>query len=256
MRFARTFSLTATAAVFLVLPIPVCQAMGLEIMVAPGYGSAGDKSPVVYKPTGLARMDDATVGSIWNGTTKPYGAGFSVDGALGYRALTFLSFGVAGGWRQSQASSSQVQAPLSNASRSGLQVGFYARGYVPLVGKLLGFDPWASVGAAYVYDKQSYNEAVAVAGLGDISMPVELSHHGVGIPLGLGIDYHLLPFLAVGPSFRYEPVIAVAGCMSTHPTQPNVIGASYCSNADARERIAGADSYGVWSLQLELRLAI
>jgi hypothetical protein len=37
---------------------------------------------------------------------------------------------------------------------------------------------------------------------------------------------------------------------------PNVIGASYCSTADSRERVTAADSYGIWSLQLELRLAL
>jgi hypothetical protein len=110
--------------------------MGLEVALGAGYGSAGDKSPVVYKPTGLVQMQPGTVGSIWDGTAKPYGAGFVLDGAIGYRALPFLSFGLTGGWRQSQVSSSEVQAPLSNASRSGLQVGFYARGYLPLVGRL------------------------------------------------------------------------------------------------------------------------
>lgn len=87
-------------------------------------------------------------------------------------------------------------------------------------------------------------------------MPVSLTHHGVGIPLGLGIDYRVLPFLAVGPTFRYEYVAAVAGCMSTSPTQPDLLGVSYCSNADSRERVTAAKNYGVWAVQLELRLAL
>ena len=256
MRFARFLSGAATTTAVLLTSIPMSAAMGLEVMVSPGYGSAGDKSPVVYKPTGVVQMDDATRGAILDGTAKPYGGGLGIDGSIGYRALSVLSFGLTGGWRQSSASSSQIQAPLSNASRSALQIGFYGRGYLPLVGTLTGLDPWASVGATYVYDKQTYDEAVTITGLGDVSLPVSLTHHGIGIPLSLGIDYHVLPFLAVGPSFRYEPVIAVAGCMSTNPTQPNVIGASYCSTDDSRKRVIGADSYGVWSLQLELRLAL
>jgi len=190
------------------------------------------------------------------GPNHPISFGRFEYGAVGYRALPFLSFGLAGGWRQSRVAASEVQAPLSNASRSGLQVGFYARGYLPLLGKLTGFDPWASVGASYVYDKQTYDEMVTVTGLGDVSMPVSLTHHAVGIPLAVGIDYHVLPFLAVGPSFRYEPVVAVAGCMSTSPTQQTVIGTSYCSTADSRERVTAAENYGVWSLQLEMRLAL
>jgi hypothetical protein len=121
---------------------------------------------------------------------------------------------------------------------------------------LSGFDPWVSAGATYVYDTQTYDQIVTVSGLGDVTMPISLAHHGIGIPLALGIDYRVLPFLAVGPFFRYEPVVAVAGCMSSNPTQPNVIGASYCSTADSRERVTGADNYGIWSLLLELRLAL
>jgi hypothetical protein len=112
------------------------------------------------------------------------------------------------------------------------------------------------VGATYVYDKQSFDQVITVDGLGDISMPITLTHHGVGIPLSIGVDYHVLPFLAVGPAFRYQPVIAVAGCMDTHPTQANLIGAGYCSTEDSKKRITSAESYGAWSLALELRLAL
>ncbi len=211
---------------------------------------------MLYKSTGLMQMDPGAVGAIWNGTAKPYGAGFVIGGSVGYRILPFLSFGLTGGWRQSAVKSSEVQAPLSNASRSGLDVGFYARGYLPLAGALTNLDPWASVGATYVYDKQSFDQMVTVNGLGETRMPMSLVHHGVGIPLAIGIDYRVMPFLAVGPAFRYQQVIAVAGCMETHPTQANLIGTSYCSNDDSRKRITAAESYGVWSLQLELRLAL
>jgi hypothetical protein len=233
-----------------------CAGSGLEVMVRPGYGSAGDKSPVLYEPTGLVQMAPGTVGSIWAGTVQPYGGGFVLDGAVGYRPLPFVSFGLTGGWRQSAVSSSGIQDQLTHISRSGLQVGIYGRGYLPLVGALTGLDPWASVGATYVYDKQSYDQPVTVTGLGTVSMPITLTHHGVGIPLGLGIDYRVLPFLAVGPAFQYEIVAAVAGCMNTNPTQANVIGVSQCSNADSRQRVTAAKSYGVWSAGLELRLAL
>lgn len=254
MVFAR-FLIVATATIAVTISSTPAHAVGLELIVSPGYGSAGDKSPVLYKPTGITQMQ-GDVGRIWDGTAKPYGAGFVIDGAVGYRALPFLSFGLTGGWRQSSVSSSKVEEPLSNASRSGLRAGFYGRGYLPLVGTLTGLDPWASVGVTYVYDKQTYNQAMTVAGLGDIVMPIHLTHHGVGIPLSLGVDYRILPFIAVGPSFRYEYVAGVAGCMSTHPTQANLGGASYCSTADSSTRITSAEGYGIWSVQLELRLAL
>jgi hypothetical protein len=230
--------------------------VGLEVVLRPGYGSAGDKSPVLYEPTGLVQMAPGSVGSIWAGTARPYGGGLVLDGAVGYRPLPFLSFGLTGGWRKSAVSSSGIQDQLSGVSRSALQVGFYGRGYLPLAGMLTGFDPWASVGATYVYDKQTYDQPVTVTGLGSVSMPISLTHHGVGIPLGLGIDYRVLPFLAIGPSFQYEIVTAVAACMSTNPTQAGLIGVSQCSNADSRQRVTAAKNYGVWSVGLELRLAL
>ena len=33
------------------------------------------------------------------------------------------------------------------------------------------------------------------------------------IPLAIGIEYRILPFLAVGPSFQYEIVTGVGACM-------------------------------------------
>jgi len=96
---------------------------------------------------------------------------------------------------------------------------------------------------------------MTINGLGDIAMPITLTHHGVGLPVAIGLDYKVLPFLAVGPAFCYQQVFAVTGCMDTHPTQPNLIGAGYCSTDDSKKRITSAESYGVWSLQLELRLA-
>jgi len=31
---------------------------------------------------------------------------------------------------------------------------------------------------------------------------------------GVGVNYHVLPLLSVGPVFQYERVFAVAGCVS------------------------------------------
>lgn len=252
MRSGRFLSF-ATAAITAILgPAPARAGVGLEVLLRPGYGSAGDKSPVLYQPTGAGQM---APGSIWAGTAQPYGGGFIIDGAVGYRPLPFVSFGLTGGWRTSAVSSSGIQ-DQSGISRSALQVGFYGRGYLPLVGRLTGFDPWASVGATYVYDKQTFDQPVTVTGLGAISMPISLTHHGVGIPLGLGVDYRVLPFLAVGPSFQYEIVAAVAACMNTNPTQAYLIGVSQCSDVDSRERVTAAKNYGVWSVGLDLRLAL
>jgi hypothetical protein len=60
--------------------------------------------------------------------------------------------------------------------------------------------------------------------------------------------------LAVGPSFQYEIVVPVVGCMTTSPNQ--AVGVSLCSDADSRVRVTAAKNYGVWSVGLSLRLAL
>jgi hypothetical protein len=65
------------------------------------------------------------------GTAQPYGGGLSLDRAVGYRPLPFVSFGLTGGSRKSAVSSSEIQDQLSGVSRSALEVGFYGRGYLP-----------------------------------------------------------------------------------------------------------------------------
>jgi hypothetical protein len=127
-----------------------------------------------------------------------------------------------------------------------LQVGLYARGYLPLVQTLLGVDPWVSVGVTYVNDKQTYNQATP------LPVTVTLTHYGVGIPLGLGIDYHVLSFLAVGPSFQYEIVTAAGACMSQ--SESVVSSGRQCSDADSSIRITAAKNYNIWSIGLGLRL--
>jgi hypothetical protein len=216
------------------------------VVLRPGYGSAGDKSPVLYQPTG----PNSTL--YWVGTDHPYGGGFVLDGAVGYRLLSFISIGLTVGWRTSSASSSEVT--VFDLSRSALQIGLCGRGYLPLVGRLTDVDPWVSVGATYVYDKQTDSQQGGVPSAGPDA--VSLTHHGVGIPLAIGVDYRILPFLAVGPSFQYEIVTGVrASCMiSFSGNQPT--GARQCSDAGAGTGVTAAKNYQVWSIGLELRLAL
>jgi hypothetical protein len=107
------------------------------------------------------------------------------------------------------------------------------------------------VGATYVYDKQDYTQTTAAApGTGTVS----LTHHRVGIPLAIGIDYRILPFLAVGPSFQYEIVTGVGACMI--PSESVSTDGHQCSDADSSIRVTAAKNYQVWSIGLGLRLAL
>ena len=242
MRSGRLLSFATAVLAVIIGPAPAHAGLGLEVMLRPGYGSAGDTSPVRYE----ANSGNPTLqaSDIWKGTAKPYGGGFVLDGAVGYRPLSFLSLGLTGGWRTSAVSSSADPNEPTGVSRSGLQIGIYGRGYLPVTGVLSDFDPWASVGINYVYDKQTYNQSATVpTGL------VSLTHHGVGIPLALGVDYRILPFLAVGPSFQYEIVTAEGGCMIPPGSEDH-----QCSDAASNIRVTAAKDYQVWSIGLELRL--
>jgi len=220
---------------------PARAGLGLEVVLRPGYGSAGDTSPTRYEANPNNPMQAST---IWDGTAKPYGGGFVLDGAVGYRPLSFVSVGLTGGWRTSAVSSSANEP--TGVSRSAWQVGFYGRGYLPVTGALNAFDPWASVGVNYVYDKQTYDQSLTVP-----TGTVSLTHHGVGIPLAVGIDYRILPFFAVGPSFQYEIVTGMGGCMIPPGGESH-----QCSDADSSIRVTAAKNYGVWSIGLGLRLAL
>jgi len=245
--------ISATVLVTLAAPSTLQAGIGFEAMAQPGYGSAGSQSPVLYQPSGVARMPDDQVGSIWNGKVSPYKAGLVLDGALGLRPLPFLSTGLAGGWRKFGAESGTLDDSSSNLARTGLRVGFYGRFYLPLVGALTGLEPWAGVGVGYVYDKQTFDRQLSAQGT-TVPVTYDISHHGIGVPVSVGVNYHVLPLLSVGPVFQYEHVFGVAGCVSF--SSPSAIGNSYCSTADSKVRLPEAKAYGVWSLGLEIHLSL
>ena len=241
MRSVRSISLASTTAAVAALSMSAPATAGLEAIVTPGYGSAGDKSPVTAESSSIGE-------EIWAGAAKPYGAGPIVDGAIGYRPLPFLSFGMTGGLRRSGASSVSGRSTYPNPRRQGLQIGIYVRGYLPLVGVLTRLDPWFSVGTNYVYDKQDYDYGTPRGS--QTPVRISLTHHGFGIPLSLGVDYRVLPFLAVGPSFRYEPVAGVSACGKSSDVET-----TYCSS-DSPPALVHAADYAIWSFQVELRLAL
>ncbi len=81
MRSGRLLSFATVVTAVIIGPAPARAGVGLEVVLRPAYGSAGDESPVLYEPTGVVRTEPGAVGSVWAGTAKPYGGGFVVDGA-------------------------------------------------------------------------------------------------------------------------------------------------------------------------------
>jgi Outer membrane protein beta-barrel domain len=223
---------------------------GLELAARPGYGSAGDKSPVSYRQAPFAYHPDP--GGIFDGTAAPYGTGFAGQLGLGYRFLPFASAGVYGELRRSSASNPSDGS--SELSRSGWGAGFYARAYAPTW--VERFDPYLEIGVGYMNDTQSYRRGVFTT-IGSMPGDWKLEHHGVAVPLAIGIDYRVLPSFALGPSFRYARVFAAGGCLSESVDTPlGAVSNKSCTDASDNQRITEAQSYGVWSAGLDARVTL
>ena len=215
---------------------------GLEMGLRPAYGSAGSSSPVAYAPDAGVRLS-GDPGRVWSKQASPYGGGFIGDAQLGWRPIRFLSFGMTGGIRSSSASDPGDGS--TGLARSAWRIGPYVRGYIPAIA---GFEPSLAIGVEYMHDAQSFKRQTS-----GVDADWKLTHYGVAIPMTIGLQYRFLEFFGVGPSFQYAPVVPVAGCAA--PTAPGVNFSSFCSTDDGL-KVSKAESYGVWSLGLDLRVTL
>jgi hypothetical protein len=213
---------------------------GFELMLRPAYGSAGTDSPIRVEPQ--PGLDTGALGGVYAGKASPYGGGFIGDLSAGFRFNKWISAGLAGGYRASAAK--EVEDGTGDLSRSAFHVGPYVRAYLPVIAN---FDPWVSAGVAYMKDTQSYRYLVS-----GVAADVKLSHHGVAIPLAIGLDYRVLPNFAVGPSFSYSIVTGAGGCATL--SAPGYKTNSYCT--DGSPKVTDAKTYGVWSVGLDLRVTL
>ncbi len=224
---------------------------GLELMVRPGYGSAGGKSPVVYRRPPALGGADLDVGDIFREQAEPYGGGFVGEVSVGYRFLPLASAGLYGQLRSSSAD--EPDDGTEDLSRSAWGAGLYGRFYLPMLHPLL--DPYAQIGIGYIQDRQSFTRPIN--GAGSLKADWEITHHGVVIPLGIGVGFRVLPMLTVGPSFRYDIVIPAGGCLKGTASLGAVSDSNkYCTDESDNRRVTEAKGYGVWSAGLDLKLTL
>lgn len=239
-RSSRLFA-AAVAAVMVSLPL-TASAVGLEVNGRVGYGSAGDKSPVLYEPSGLLRLPQTD--PIYGGTATPYGGGLVLQGGLGLRTGRYVSVGLGGGIRSASASSVDG---TSDISRSAWNAGPFVRVYLPFVPIV---DPYVGLGVEYVNDTQKYKAPVQT-NLGPMTADWTLEHHGVAVPITLGVDYTIAKIFSIGPSFQYSIVFPAGACAKVKVAS---VSNSYCASEEENKRITEGKGYGVWSLALSLRV--
>lgn len=208
---------------------------GFELMLRPGFGGAQSDSPLRIAPGGHAGWS----GSLLYGTA-PYGPGLVANASAGYRFHPLFSAGLRLGIRQ--ASNTSID-DAHRLNRSAFDVGAYFRAY-PLAKtpSIAGYvDPWISVGVGYTRDNQAIDQGI---------FQVALDHFAVGVPIGIGLDYRVLPNLSVGPSFEYALALGGSGCVTTLTN--GVQTAQQCTSDSSS--MLQANAYGVWSTGLDLRL--
>jgi hypothetical protein len=225
---------------------------GFELMLRPSFGGAPSDSPVKIIPNGRVQGD---FGTLLSGASTPWSSGFVGQAAIGYRFLPLLSAGLRGGFRSSSASN--LPDGSTDLSRSGWDAGFYARVYplalTPSIAKYL--DPWVGVGVGYQRDSQSFKKNVAVTdgkNVGSVNADIAIDHHAISIPLSIGVDYRVLSFLSVGPSFEVAVNAPVAGCVAT--SAAGTSGSSYCTNSDPGKSFLKADTYLAWNAGLDVKV--
>jgi opacity protein-like surface antigen len=219
----------------------------LELMVRPTLGGAGGSS--------LVHIDPSVPGStskVFNGTASPYGASFGVGAEIGFRFHPVIAAGLRADF--SKVSATAPSDGTTDLSRSRQSAGLYLRAYplalTPSVRKHI--DPWVSTGAVYMRDAQSYNLPAATSTGGAVDSSVKLTHHGVGIPIALGVDYRVTRAISIGPSFEYTFLVPIAGCASQ--TAAGYQGNEICSGGNsASSKAVIADATGAWTAGLDLR---
>jgi hypothetical protein len=216
-------------------------AASLEVSARAGYGSAGEGTPTYYEPTGIATLQGGP-DAVYSGKTSPYGGGLNLAGGLGVR-LGIVSFGVDGGVRSSSATAPDPS--ITDLSRSAFFVGPYVHAYIPGVPFV---DPWVGVGVQYVMDTQKYKAPTQ-----GVNADWTLEHHGVALPLTVGVDWSLpTKILSFGPFFTFAPTFNAGGCARV--SAPGFAGNDFCTNESKEPlKITKGKGYSSWVVGLNVR---
>jgi hypothetical protein len=208
-----------------------------------------------------AILDPAGAASIGSGFS-PYGwdpVAFSVS--LGYRfhrnvsAGAFFSYASYDANNNAGADSDSTQAPDGTAhlSRQEWTLGVYGRYYVTQLSSR--FQPWVELGVGYNGDIAVYSRAVGMATVGQPETgDYTLQQDGIVVPLTLGLDIRLAPFVSLGPTLGYARVFPVRGCLEVvldNEAQAGIVPTNTCSAPPVSN-----SGYGVFNAGLYAKVTI
>ena len=217
----------------------------LELMVRPTLGGAGGSS-LVHTAPGLA----GNPSKVFDGSASPYGASFGVGAELGFRFHPLVAAGLRGDL--AKVSATAPTDGTTDLSRSRQSAGLYARAYPLALNESIRkhFDPWLATGIVYMHDTQDFHLPVTSSGT-TFDSTLKLEHHGVGVPLAIGLDYRLTRAISVGPSFEYTFLVPIAGCLTVSAAGQSSENCSGGSGAGSKAIVA--DATGAWTAGLDIR---
>ncbi len=219
----------------------------LELMVRPTLGGAGGGSLVHTGPNVAGNPS-----KIFDGSASPYGASYGVGAELGFRFHPLVSGGLRGDL--SKVSATAPNDGTTDLSRGRQSAGFYTRAYPLALNESIRkyIDPWFATGIVYMHDTQDFHMPAATNIGTKVDSTVKLEHHGVGIPLAIGVDYRVTRFLSIGPSIEYTLLVPIAGCATQ--SAAGFQGNEVCSGGSgAASKAVIADATGAWTAGLDIR---
>jgi len=244
---ARIVKLVAPCAAVLLVST-LAPAGEFELGTSMGYGG-GARDPAFVEGNGRFLGTSAAV-TFFQRVPMAAGLGATFDGGPvarlfgGYRFLEGLvSIGVSG---RARVTTAEHVRGVDYDPRVGLALGPYLRVY-PL--RTRTFEAWASIGLEYAVERLTYRRPQ--------DDEIHLTHHGLGIPLSIGIDYRASPAVAIGPTFQLTHVHPLSACYDGPPLtnlDPN-LGTSLDEGCTKGWSIE-AQPYTTWSVSLGARFTL
>ncbi len=216
----------------------------LELLVRASYTIAEPQSPVRFAPgPGGAFATDP--GGIYDGSIAPYRGGLQVNAGTGYRITRRFSAGLGGSF--TKLLSTAITDGSKDLSRLAFSIAPYARVYLP-ISKSLEF--WGAIGVGFKQDTQTFDKPTTAAGSTQ-SGKWTMTHEGIAVPVGFGLDIRATDKFFIGPSAQYLGVIATGGCLQIDA--PN-LQKKWCTSDT--NSVTRAFSYQQLTVGLSLRLSL